>query len=111
LATAGGKTTVSKNYNPDFTRGDRMAIKVTTRNSAELSNPKRREMLKRVGAAGVAGAAIALPPTERTLAAQPQAPAVQPLREVLETLTAAEARTAHYVDRALTGPLASSKPA
>ncbi len=38
-------------------------------------------------------------------------PAATPLREALETLTAAEARAAHYIDRALTGPLASSKPA
>lgn len=95
-------------------------------------NIARREMLKRVG---VAGAVAVAPATELTKPAQAQTkPAATPLREALETLTAAEAdvleamvarivptdnngpgaaeaRAAHYIDRALTGPLASSKSA
>ena len=95
-------------------------------------NIARREMLKRVGAAS---AIAAVPATELAKSAQAQSrPAATPLREALETLTAAEAdvleamvarivptddngpgaaeaRAAHYIDRALTGPLASSKPA
>ena len=95
-------------------------------------NAARREMLKRVGVAGVA---VVAPATELAKPAQAQSkPAAAPLREALETLTAAEAdmleamvarivptdsngpgaaeaRAAHYIDRALTGPLASSKPA
>ena len=84
----------------------------------------RRELLKRVG---VAGAATALP---LSLVAPAQASGSQ--QEPFETLTAAEsdtleaivarliptdengpgaaeARAAHYIDRALTGPLASSR--
>lgn len=95
-------------------------------------NIARREMMKRVGA-GVAGAAVAVPATHLANPAHAQARAAPP-REALETLTAAEsdaleamcariiptdengpgaaeARAAHYIDRALTGPLASSKPA
>jgi gluconate 2-dehydrogenase gamma chain len=96
------------------------------------SNIARREMLKRVG---VAGAVAAVPATELAKPAQAQTkPAAPLLREALETLTAAEAdvleamvarivptdengpgaaeaRAAHYIDRALTGPLASSKAA
>ena len=95
-------------------------------------NAARREMLKRVGAASAVAVA---PGTELTTTAQAQSkPAAMPLREALETLTAveadileamvarivptdtsgpgaAEARAAHYLDRALTGPLASSKAA
>ncbi len=98
----------------------------------------RREMLKRVGAAGAVGAVAALPAAELTPSAQAQSkPSGVPppsVREALETLTAtesdileamvariiptddngpgaAEARAAHYIDRALTGPLASSKAA
>ena len=95
-------------------------------------NAARREMLKRVGAAS---AVAVVPGTEltKTAQAQPKATAT-PLREALETLTAAEsdileamvarivptdsngpgaaeARAAHYIDRALTGPIASSKAA
>ena len=95
-------------------------------------NVARREMLKRVGAAS---AVAVVPATEltKTAQAQPKPPSA-PLREALETLTAAEsdvleamvarivptdsngpgaaeARAAHYIDRALTGPLASSKAA
>lgn len=95
-------------------------------------NIARREMMKRVGA-GVAGAAVAVPTTQVVTTAHAQTRAAPP-REALETLTAAEsdaleamcariiptddngpgaaeARAAHYIDRALTGPLASSKPA
>jgi gluconate 2-dehydrogenase gamma chain len=95
-------------------------------------NAARREMLKRVGAAS---AVAVVPATELTNTAQAQSkPAAAPLREALETLTAAEAdileamvarivptdangpgaaeaRAAHYIDRALTGPIASSKAA
>ncbi len=95
-------------------------------------NAARREMLKRVGAAS---AVAVVPATELTHTAQAQSkPPVTPLREALETLTAAEsdileamvarivptdangpgaaeARAAHYIDRALSGPLASSKAA
>jgi gluconate 2-dehydrogenase gamma chain len=95
-------------------------------------NAARREMLKRVGAAS---AVAVVPATELTNTAQAQSkPAATPLREALETLTAAEAdileamvarivptdangpgaaeaRAAHYIDRALTGPIASSKAA
>jgi len=98
-------------------------------------NIARREMLKRVGAAGAVGAVAALPAGELTPSAHAQAkPSGAPPREALETLTAtesdileamvariiptddngpgaAEARAAHYIDRALTGPLASSKAA
>ena len=97
-------------------------------------NIGRREMLKRVGVAGTVGAVAALPAAERTSAQAQSKPSSAPLREALETLTAAEAdvleamvarivptdnngpgaaeaRAAHYIDRALTGPLASSKPA
>ncbi len=98
-------------------------------------NIARRELLKRVGAVGAAGAVAVVPATELTKPAQAQAStAATPLREALETLTAteadmleaivarivpadangpgaAEARAAHYIDRALTGPLASSKAA
>ena len=86
----------------------------------------RRELLKR---AGLAGAATALP-----LSAIVPARAIEPAQEPFETLTAAasdtleaivarlipsdangpgaaEARAAHYIDRALTGPLASSQNA
>jgi gluconate 2-dehydrogenase gamma chain len=93
----------------------------------------RRHLFKQVGIAGaaaaVSGAAIA-PPAE----AQPSAPVAATRREALETLTAAEgdmleaivarliptdengpgateARAAHYIDRALAGPLRTSRPA
>jgi gluconate 2-dehydrogenase gamma chain len=93
----------------------------------------RRHLFKQVGIAGaaaaVSGAAIAPP-----AGAQPSAPAASVRREALETLTAAEgdmleaivarliptdengpgateARAAHYIDRALGGPLRASRPA
>ena len=96
-------------------------------------NASRREMLKLVG---VAGAAAVVPATEltRTAHAAEAKKSGVPAREALETLTAAqsdileaitarlipsdengpgaaEARAAHYIDRALTGALASSRPA
>ena len=101
------------------------------------SNIARREMLKRVGAAGAVGAVAAtvtMTATDMAKPAHAQPQQAAPLREALETLTAAEAdtleamvariiptddngpgaaeaRAAHYIDRALTGPLAGSKPA
>jgi gluconate 2-dehydrogenase gamma chain len=92
----------------------------------------RRDLFKTVGAgaaAAVAGAPVASSPAP----AQPQ-PAAAPRLEALETLTAAEAdileaicarlipsdengpgaaeaRAAHYIDRALTGPLRTSRDA
>jgi gluconate 2-dehydrogenase gamma chain len=99
-------------------------------------NVSRREMLKRVASASAAGTvAVIIPAADVTKPVQAQTPAaVVPLREALETLTAAqsdtleamvarivptdsngpgaaEARAAHYIDRALAGPLASSKSA
>ncbi len=94
----------------------------------------RRELLKRVGIVGAAAAAVparglvpVAEPTETSLSPQ----AATPPREALETFTAAEAatveamaarlipsdengpgareaRAAHYIDRALSGALASS---
>src|SRR6516165_6813458 len=93
----------------------------------------RRNLFKQ---AALAGAAAALPATTvaAPVAAQPAAPSGAPGSEALETLTAAEAdileaivarliptdenepgateaRAAHYIDRALAGPLASSRAA
>jgi gluconate 2-dehydrogenase gamma chain len=91
----------------------------------------RRSLFKQVGVAGAA--AIAGGPLADTTGAAAPAPAA-PQREALETLTAAEAdtleaicarlipsdengpgaaeaRAAHYIDRALTGPLRSSRDA
>lgn len=97
-------------------------------------NPARREALKRAGAAGAVGAAAAvIPAADITSNAHAQSRGT-PAREALETLNAmesdtleaicarlipsdengpgaAEARAAHYIDRALTGALAGSKPA
>ncbi len=114
---------------------------MSDKNNDAPSNISRREMMKRVGAAGAVGAVgavAALPASELATSAHAQSkPSAAPqptLREALETLTAAEAdileaivariiptddngpgaseaRAAHYIDRALTGPLASSKPA
>jgi gluconate 2-dehydrogenase gamma chain len=91
-------------------------------------------MMRRVGA-GVAGAAVAVPAIDLVKPEKAQAQTARaPLREALETLTAAEsdtleamvariiptdengpgaaeARAAHYIDRALAGPLASRKAA
>lgn len=100
--------------------------------NAAPHNAARREMLKRVG---IAGAVVAAPAAELATPAQAQSkPVATPLREAMETLNAtesdtleaivarivptdsngpgaAEARVAHYIDRALTGPLAASKGA
>src|SRR5215470_10554963 len=97
----------------------------------------RRNLFKRAGVVGVvaatSGATLALN-TPVTAQAQTPAPAAPPLLEALETLTAAEsdileaivarliptdengpgaaeARAAHYIDRALAGPLSSSRRA
>jgi gluconate 2-dehydrogenase gamma chain len=100
----------------------------------DLTNPGRREMMKRVGA-GVAGVSAGVPAIGLVTPENAQAQTAHaPAREALETLTAvesdtleaicariiptdengpgaAEARAAHYIDRALTGPLASRKAA
>jgi gluconate 2-dehydrogenase gamma chain len=99
---------------------------------SEPTNASRRQMMKRV-TAGVAGAAVGAPAAEVAAAAQART-SQPPAREAFETLTAAEsdtleaicarliptdengpgaaeARAAHYIDRALTGPLASRKAA
>src|SRR6266568_8338726 len=96
----------------------------------------RRVLLKRIGMVGAAsvvpgGAFFQASPS---FAAEARAAAVPPPREALETLTAAEsdtleaivarlipsdengpgaaeARAAHYIDRALAGPLASARKA
>jgi gluconate 2-dehydrogenase gamma chain len=105
---------------------------MANKDKAEPANIGRREMMKRVG---VAGAAVAVPAVDLGKPAQAQAQTPHaPAREALETLTAAqsdtleaivariipsdengpgaaEARAAHYIDRALTGPLASRKAA
>ena len=101
------------------------------------SDFSRRDLLKRAGMLGAAaavqvgGLAAGAAEHARKVA---QARAAMPVRESLETLTAAEsdtleaiaarliptdengpgaaeARAAHYIDRALTGPLASSRAA
>ncbi len=102
----------------------------------EPRNASRRELLKRMGMAGAAAAIPAGPLAASAPAAAAQTPvATFPAqREALETLTAAEsdtleaivarlipsdengpgaaeARAAYYIDRALTGPLASSRKA
>jgi gluconate 2-dehydrogenase gamma chain len=102
------------------------------------SDFSRRDLLKRAGMLGAA-AAVQVGGLAPAGAAEParkatQARAAMPVRESLETLTAAEsdtleaivarliptdengpgvaeARAAHYIDRALTGPLAPSRAA
>src|SRR6267142_4443645 len=96
----------------------------------------RRNLFKQVGVVGAAAALSGAPTVEPALAQTPpaQTPAAPPRREALETLTAAEgetletivarlipsdengpgaaeARAAHYIDRALAGPLASARKA
>jgi gluconate 2-dehydrogenase gamma chain len=96
----------------------------------------RRNLFKHVGIAGAAAALSGAPAVEPTRAQTPAAPApaAVPRREALETLTAAEgdtleaivarlipsdengpgaaeARAAHYIDRALAGPLRASRAA
>jgi gluconate 2-dehydrogenase gamma chain len=96
----------------------------------------RRDLFRTAGA-GAAAAVAAAPLVQETATAQPAAqtfPAAAPQLEALETLTAAEAdileaicarlipsdengpgateaRAAHYIDRALTGPLRGSRNA
>jgi gluconate 2-dehydrogenase gamma chain len=93
----------------------------------------RRDLFKQVGLAG-AVAAFSGAPAVDTAVAQTPAPVAAPRREALETLTAAEAdmleamvarliptdengpgaaeaRTVHYIDRALVGPLRSARGA
>ena len=90
----------------------------------------RRDLLKQIGVAGAAAVA----PVAPAAAAAQRAATPPPAREALESLTAAEsdileaittrliptdgegpgakeARAAHYIDRALAGPLASSRAA
>jgi gluconate 2-dehydrogenase gamma chain len=90
----------------------------------------RRDLLKQIGVAGAAAVA----PVAPAAAASQRAATSPPAREALESLTAAEsdileavttrliptdadgpgakeARAAHYIDRALAGPLASSRAA
>jgi gluconate 2-dehydrogenase gamma chain len=95
----------------------------------------RRSLFKQLGLAGAAAAASGAPLAAKVVApAAPFARAPMPTGEALETLTAAEAdaleaivarliptdengpgateaRAAHYIDRALAGPLASSRAA
>ena len=95
----------------------------------------RRSLFKQLGLAGAAAAVSGTPLAPSVAApATPAAPAPMPTGEALETLTAAEAdaleaivarliptdengpgateaRAAHYIDRALAGPLASSRAA
>ena len=96
----------------------------------------RRNLFKQIGLAGAAAAfsGAAAAPAVNTAAAQSPTTAAAPRREALETLTAAEAdtleaivsriiptdengpgaaeaRAAHYIDRALAGPLHSSRAA
>jgi gluconate 2-dehydrogenase gamma chain len=93
----------------------------------------RRNLFKQLGLAGAA-AALSAPTNPASVAAQSPVPAGSPGPEALETLTAAEAdaleaivarliptdgngpgateaRAAHYIDRALVGPLRSSRSA
>jgi gluconate 2-dehydrogenase gamma chain len=103
----------------------------------EPRDPSRRELLRRVGMAGTIAAvpAGALVSAGDTVAAErARTPPPLPPREALEALTAAEAdtleaivarlipsdengpgateaRAAHYIDRALAGPLAASRKA
>ena len=91
----------------------------------------RRNLFKQAGLAGAAAAISGIPAADSAVA---QSPAQAPRREALETLTAAEAdtleaivarliptdengpgaaeaRAAHYIDRALAGPLRASRGA
>jgi gluconate 2-dehydrogenase gamma chain len=106
-----------------------------TEDSGARNDLSRRSLFKRLGLAGAAAAVSETPPTPSVAApAVPAAPAPMPTGEALETLTAAEAdaleaivarliptdkdgpgateaRAAHYIDRALAGPLGSSRAA
>jgi len=99
--------------------------------SDDRRHVSRRNLFKQVGIAGAAAALSGAPVVEPAAA---QTPAAPPRREALETLTAAEgdtleaivarlipsdangpgaaeARAAHYIDRALAGPLRASRTA
>jgi len=103
---------------------------------SEPRDRSRRELLKRIGMVGAASVVPggAFVQTAPSFAAEACAAAAPPPREALETLTAAEsdtleaivarlipsdkngpgaaeARAAHYIDRALAGPLASARRA
>lgn len=106
-----------------------------TENPDTRAGLSRRSLFKRLGMAGAAAAVSETPLAPSVAApATPVAPALMPTGEALETLTAAEAdaleaivarlipsdengpgateaRAAHYIDRALAGPLASSRAA
>jgi gluconate 2-dehydrogenase gamma chain len=98
-----------------------------------LRDVSRRDVFKQVGLVGAAAAFSGAPAVDSAVAQTPP-PAAVPRREALETLTAAEAdmleaivarliptdengagaaeaRAAHYIDRALIGPLRSSREA
>jgi gluconate 2-dehydrogenase gamma chain len=102
----------------------------------EPHDRSRRELLKRIGMVGAASVVPggAFVQTTPSFAAEARAAAAPPQREALETLTAAEsdtleaivarlipsdengpgaaeARAAHYIDRALAGPLAPARKA
>jgi gluconate 2-dehydrogenase gamma chain len=101
-----------------------------TENPDTRAGLSRRSLFKRLGMAGAAAAVSETPLAPGVAApATPVAPAPKPTGEALETLTAAEAdaleaivarlipsdengpgaieaRAAHYIDRALAGPLA-----
>src|SRR2546427_1608790 len=102
----------------------------------EPCDRSRRVLLKRIGMVGAASVVPggAFVQTTPSFAAEARAAAAPPQREALETLTAAEsdtleaivarlipsdengpgaaeARAAHYIDRALAGPLASARKA
>jgi gluconate 2-dehydrogenase gamma chain len=106
-----------------------------TENPDTRAGLSRRSLFKQLGLAGALAAASETPLAPSVAApATPAAPAPMPTGEALETLTAAEAdaleaivarliptddngpgateaRAAHYIDRALAGPLASSRAA
>src|SRR6266704_4621717 len=102
----------------------------------EPCDHSRRVLLKRIGMVGAASVVPggAFVQTASSFAAEARAPAAPPPREALETLTAAEsdtleaivarlipsdengpgaaeARAAHYIDRALAGPLSAARRA
>ena len=104
-----------------------------TEDSSARNALSRRSLFKQLGLASAA-TAVSGTSLAPSIAAAPVAPAPMPAGEALETLTAAEAdaleaivarliptdenepgateaRAAHYIDRALAGPLASSRAA
>jgi len=104
--------------------------------SDDRRHVSRRNLFKQVGVVGAAAALSGAPAVEPAMAqtTAAQTPTAPPRREALETLTAAEgetleaivarlipsdanspgaaeARAAHYIDRALAGPLRASRTA